>query len=103
MPPKWITDARKANLAKARETLDHPATQSDLASALAVSQENLANAKAQVTSLELALENLQATCASLLKDLDAANSKIADLNEVLQAEHDQSKNMYQHLRTECRA
>ena len=101
MPPKQTTDVQKANIAKARETMEHPETQSDLASALAVSQQNLANAKTQVTSLELAVENLQATCASPLKDLDAANSKITDLNVALQAEHDHSKDVYQHLRTEC--
>ena len=100
MPPKQTTDVWKANIAKARETLEHPETQFDLASALAVSQQSLANAKTQVTFLELAVENLQATCASLLKDLDAANSKITDLNVALQAEHDHSKDVYQHLRTE---
>ena len=56
-----------------------------------------------MTSLELAVENLQATCASLLKDLDAANSKITDLNVALQAECDHFKDVYQHLRTEHRA
>ena len=49
MPPKRTTDVWKANIAKARETLEHPETQSDLASALAVSQQNLANAKTQDT------------------------------------------------------
>ena len=74
-PPKRTAEMRKSNLAKAREMLQPPATQyddSDLASILLISQENLANAKTQVTSLELAVENLQATCARLLKDLDAA-------------------------------
>ena len=56
-----------------------------------------------MTSLELAVENLQATCASLLKDLNAVNSKITDLNVVLQAECDYSKHVYQCLRTECHA
>ena len=103
MPPKRTTDVWKANIAKARETLEHPETQFDLASALAVSQQSLANAKTQVTFLELAVENLQATCASLLKDLDAANSKITDSNVALQAERDHSKDVYQHLRTERHA
>ena len=52
MPPKQTTDVWKANIAKARETLEHPEIQSDLASALTVSQQNLANAETQVISLE---------------------------------------------------
>ena len=56
-----------------------------------------------MTSLELAVEILQATYESLLKDLDAANSKITDLNVALQAECDHSKDVYQHLRTEHHA
>jgi len=41
--------------------------------------------------------------AGLLKELDAANSKIADLKLELKAEHDQFKSTYQSLRTECSA
>lgn len=103
MPPKRASEARKGNLAKARETLEPPPSQLDLANALAISQENLANSKTQVASLELALEELQATSARLLKDLDAANSKIDDLNLALQAEREHSKDTYQSLRTERRA
>jgi len=103
MSPKRSTEVRKGNLAKARESLEPPATQSDLASALAISQENLADARTQMTSLELEVEKLQATSAKLLEDLDAANSKIADLNLALQAERERSKDMYQSLRTERRA
>jgi len=103
MPPKRNTEVRKGNLAKARESLEPPATQSELASALAISQENLADARTQMTSLELEVEKLQATSAKLLEDLDAANSKIADLNLALQAERERSKDMYQSLRTERRA
>jgi hypothetical protein len=103
MPPKQSNEVRKTNILKAREVLVSSATQSDLANALAISQENLASAKTQVTSLELAVENLQASCAIHLRDLDAANSKIADLNLALQAEHERSENLYKSLRVECRA
>ena len=103
MPPKQTAEARKANLAKARETSASLATQSDVTSALATSQGNLASARAQVTSLEVAVENLEANCAKLLRDLNAANSKIADLNLELQAEHERSESLYKHLRTERRA
>jgi len=46
---------------------------------------------------------LQENCAGLLRDLDAATSKIADLNLALQAEHECSERLYKSLRVERRA
>ena len=82
MPPKQKSEARKANLE--------------------ISQ-YLVSARAQVTSLEVAVENLEAKCARLLRDLDDANSKIADLNLELQAERERSESLYKSLRVECHA
>ena len=100
MAPKKSTEIRKLNALKVREALGFPDTQSDPENVLAISQENLASAKMQVTLHELAVENFQATCARLLKDLDAANSKIADLNLALKAEHEHSERLYRSLRVE---
>ena len=102
MPPKQTSEARKANLLKAREILESPAapSESDLAIDLAISQKNLASAKTQVTSLEHAVENLEATCAQLSRDLDVAKLKITDLNLALQAERERSENLYTRLRVE---
>ena len=108
MPPKPTVEVRKANLAKANlakadlaKARESPDT--DLANALALSWEDLACAKLQVTSLELVVENLEAIGAQLLRDLDAANSKIDDLNLALQAEHERSESWYKSLRAERRA
>jgi uncharacterized protein (UPF0333 family) len=103
MPPKQTSEIRKANLLKAREILESPAAPSELANDLAISQKNLSSANTQVTSLEHAVENLEATCAKLSRDLDAAKIKIADLNLALQAEHERSENLYTRLRVERRA
>ena len=111
MAPKLSTEARIANLAKAKlakvrevssAQVTQPATGSDL-TALAICQDNLASAKAQVTSLEVTVEELQADRARLSRELDAANSKIVDLNFALQAEHERSESLYKSLRTERRA
>ena len=56
-----------------------------------------------MTSLEVAVENLQENCDRLLRDLDAANSKISELNLALQAEHERSESLYKSLRVERRA
>ena len=103
MAPKLTSEARKANLMRANLAKTSLATPSDLSDALAISQDNLASAKAQVTSLEVAVEKLQENCAGLLRDLDAATSKIADLNLALQAEHECSERLYKSLRVERRA
>jgi chromosome segregation ATPase len=103
MPPKLSGEVRKANLAKAREISTATSAQSDQANVLAVSEKNLASARAQVTSLEVAVENLKDNCARLSRDLDAANSKISELNLALQAEHERSESRYKKLRVERRA
>ena len=100
MAPKLTSEARKGNLAKARDA-SPASTHPDLSKALAESQDNLASARAQVTSLEVAVENLKANCARLSKDLDAANSEISDLNLALQAEREHSESLYKSLRVEC--
>ena len=102
MAPKLTSEARKGNLAKARDA-SPASTHPDLSKALAESQDNLASARAQVTSLEVAVENLKANCARLSKDLDAANSEISDLNLALQAEREHSESLYKSLRVEHRA
>ena len=102
MAPKLTSEARKGNLAKARDA-SPASTHPDLSKALAESQDNLASARAQVTSLEVAVENLKANCARLSKDIDAANSEISDLNLALQAEREHSESLYKSLRVECRA
>lgn len=68
-----------------------------------MSQGNLASVKAQVTSLEVAIKMLQENVARLERDLDAANSIIADLNLALQAKHEHSEGLYKHLRVEHHA
>lgn len=88
---------------KARDTSPAIHSASDLSHALAESQSNLASAKVQVTSLEVAVEDLKANCARLSKGLDAANSEISDLNVALQAEHSRSESLYKSLRVECHA
>jgi uncharacterized protein (UPF0333 family) len=99
MPPKrnaeaWKANLEKRNLGKARET--SLVAQSDLL-------DDLASAKARVTSLEVAVEDLEANCARLSRDLNAANSKIADLKLALQAERERSEKFYKDLRVERRA
>ena len=103
MPPKKVSDSQKAVLAKARESRDSSVAQYNIASTLSVSQEDLSDLKTQITLLELALKKSEETCARLLKELDAANSKIAELKLELQAEHDHFKSTYQSLRTEHHA
>ena len=100
MPPKKISDSQKAVLAKARESWDSSVAQSTMTSTLAMSQGDLLNAKTRITLLELALKKSEETCAGLLKELDAANSEIADLKLELQAKHERFKSTYQSLRTE---
>ena len=103
MAPKLSSETRKANLAKARETSMAASAQCDQANALAISEKNLASARAQVTSLEVAVENLQENCDRLLRDLDAANSKFSELNLALQVEHVCLESLYKSLRVERRA
>ena len=103
MPPKKVSELQKAALAKARESRDSSVAQSNMTSTLATAQRDLLDARAQITSLELALQKSEETCASLLKELSAANSKITDLNLELQAQHKHFNTTYQSLRTERRA
>jgi len=66
MPPKKNSDSQKAVLAKARESWDSSAAQSNMASTLAVSQEDLSNVKTQIILLELALKKSEETCAGVM-------------------------------------
>ena len=63
MAPKQNSETRKANIAKAREVSAATTDQADQTNALAVSEKNLASARAQVTSLEVVVENLKEDCS----------------------------------------